>query len=64
MKFSGTLLLEVDKGIIVRKEQEDTAYAMREPPNGTNSVMQLLMGRGKSSVIIPTIAVALADQKQ
>ena len=34
------------------------------PPSGENTVMQVNMGEGKSSVIIPIAAAALADGKQ
>jgi hypothetical protein len=34
------------------------------PSSGSNSVMQLNMGLGKSSVIVPIAAAALADKKQ
>lgn len=56
-----TLLLEVEQGILVRPVQHDVASKMREPPNGKNAVMQLNMGEGKSSVIVPLIASELAD---
>ena len=34
------------------------------PPSGENTVMQVNMGEGKSSVILPIAAAALADGKQ
>lgn len=37
---------------------------MQSPPDGDNAVMQLNMGEGKSSVIVPIVAAALADGKQ
>ncbi|KAK4155980.1 hypothetical protein C8A00DRAFT_41452 [Chaetomidium leptoderma] len=37
------------------------AAQMRDPPHAKNSVMQLNMGEGKSSVIVPAVAAALAD---
>jgi hypothetical protein len=59
-----SLLMEVESGILIRDVQEDIASDMRSPPNGQNSVMQLNMGEGKSSVIVPMVAVSLADGKQ
>ncbi|KAF2638121.1 hypothetical protein P280DRAFT_91529 [Massarina eburnea CBS 473.64] len=59
--FPETLLLEAESGIMVRGVQEDIAKEMRSPPDGKNSVMQLNMGEGKSSVIVPIVAAALAD---
>ena len=37
---------------------------MISPQSGENAVMQVNMGEGKSSVIIPIVAAALADGKQ
>jgi len=37
---------------------------MISPQSGKNTVMQVNMGEGKSSVIIPIVAAALADGKQ
>ena len=37
---------------------------MMSPRSGENTVMQVNMGEGKSSVIIPIVAAALADGKQ
>ncbi|GKT96892.1 hypothetical protein Ct61P_14742 [Colletotrichum tofieldiae] len=56
-----TLLLEVESGIMVREIQESIAEKMRDPPSGKNAVLQLNMGEGKSSVIVPIVAAALAD---
>ena len=59
-----SLLLEVESGILIRKVQAQIAAEMRDPASGRNKVMQLNMGEGKSSVIIPMIAAALADTTQ
>lgn len=59
--FPDSLLLEVECNIRIRQVQEDIAATMREPPQGQNSVVQLNMGEGKSSVIVPIVAAALAD---
>ncbi|EFX03462.1 hypothetical protein CMQ_390 [Grosmannia clavigera kw1407] len=56
-----TLLLEVESGILIRAVQEDITEKMRQPPHDQNAVMQLNMGEGKSSVIVPTVVAALAD---
>ncbi|CAI6342345.1 unnamed protein product [Periconia digitata] len=60
-EFPETLLLEAESGILVRPVQEGIAQQMRQPPNGENAVMQLNMGEGKSTVIVPIVAAALAD---
>ncbi|KAK4101180.1 hypothetical protein N658DRAFT_516062 [Parathielavia hyrcaniae] len=59
--FPENLLLELEQGILIRPVQQRIAAEMRDPPNGSNSVMQLNMGEGKSSVIVPIVSVALAD---
>jgi hypothetical protein len=56
-----SLLLEVESGITIREVQEHIAAQMRAPPSGENAVMQLNMGEGKSSVIVPIVATALAN---
>ena len=55
------LLLEIDADILIRKEQCAMAFEMISP--SSNSIYQLNMGKGKSSVIIPMITVLLADSK-
>lgn len=59
-----SLLMEVESGFLIRPVQTQVAEQMRDPPDGNNAVMQLNMGEGKSSVIVPIIAAALADGKQ
>ncbi|KAI1674179.1 DUF3638 containing protein [Pyrenophora tritici-repentis] len=61
MEFPETLLLEAESGLLVREVQEEIAKQMRCPPNYANSVMQLNMGEGKSSVIVQIIAAFLAQ---
>lgn len=59
-----TLLLEVEGAIMVRDVQEDIAREMRSPSSRGNQVVQLNMGEGKSSVIVPMVAAALGNGKQ
>ncbi|QSZ29330.1 hypothetical protein DSL72_003844 [Monilinia vaccinii-corymbosi] len=56
------LLLELENGILIRKDQAEISKEMIDPSSGANSVMQLNMGLGKSSVIVPIVACALADK--
>ncbi|KAF7935181.1 uncharacterized protein EAE97_008088 [Botrytis byssoidea] len=56
------LLLELENGILIRRDQADISSEMIDPSSGANSVMQLNMGLGKSSVIVPLVASALADK--
>jgi len=55
------LLMEVENNILVRPVQANVAKTMIGPPNGKNAIMQLLMGEGKTSIIVPIVATALAD---
>lgn len=57
----GWLLLEIENNITIRPLQAKVAREMMLPSSKTNSVLQLNMGEGKSSVIIPMLATALAD---
>lgn len=61
MRHPESLLLEIEQGILIRPVQREIAAKMRDPPEGQSSVMQLNMGEGKSSVIVPMVAAALAD---
>jgi len=60
-EYPETLLLEVESGITIRERQEQVAAEMRQPQSKHNASMQLNMGEGKSSVIAPIVAAALAD---
>ena len=62
MLHSEWLLLEVESNISIRQEQAQICNEMVSPSSGLNSVMQLNMGLGKSSVIVPMAAAALADR--
>ena len=59
--FPESLLLEVESGLLIRAKQEDIASHMRRPHAAKNCVMQLNMGEGKSTVIVPVVAAALAN---
>ncbi|XMA17316.1 hypothetical protein WAI453_010107 [Rhynchosporium graminicola] len=56
------LLLELENNILIRPEQAQIAREMIDPQSGANSIMQLNMGLGKSSVIVPLVAATLADR--
>lgn len=64
MRYPEWLLLEVENNILIRQEQAQIAREMVSPSSGSNSVMQLNMGLGKSSVVVPMAAAALADGTQ
>ena len=44
------LLLEIDSDILIRWEQVDVAHAIIAPESRKNTVLQLNMGKGKSSI--------------
>ncbi|KXH25073.1 hypothetical protein CSIM01_12989 [Colletotrichum simmondsii] len=55
------LLLECESDIMIRQVQQQIAREMIQPPGNNNAVMQLNMGEGKSSVIVPMASAALGD---
>ncbi|KAH6608878.1 hypothetical protein Trco_002224 [Trichoderma cornu-damae] len=55
------LLLEIDSNILIRTDQLDVARAIINPVSGENSVLQMNMGRGKTSCIMPMAAAVLAN---
>lgn len=57
------LLLEVESNLLIREIQVEVALAIISPESRANSVLQLNMGQGKTSIIIPMVAVLLADSK-
>ena len=57
------LLLEIDFDLRIRNDQYQVARALITPESKSNSVLQMNMGQGKSSVIIPMIVAQLADTK-
>jgi hypothetical protein len=63
-EFPETLLLEVESGILLREEQEFIASHMRSSIGWSNIVLQLLMGGGKSSTIVPAVAAFLTDKEK
>ena len=64
VEFPDWLLLEVEMGILIRPAQRLVASAMIAPPGAHNHVMQLNMGEGKSSVVVPMVAAELSDGSQ
>jgi hypothetical protein len=58
------LLIEIENNLLIRPVQADIASKMTTPPKNTNTIMQLCMGEGKTSVIVPIVAASLADTKK
>ncbi|KAF8123615.1 hypothetical protein EV363DRAFT_1547333, partial [Boletus edulis] len=63
-KHPDWLLIQLEGNFLIRRVQADIAKEMMSPRSGRNTVMQVNMGEGKSSVIIPICAAALADGNQ
>ncbi|QRV92778.1 kinase-like protein [Ceratobasidium sp. AG-Ba] len=55
------LLVQIDGNFSARKIQTQIACEMITPSSGISTVLQLNMGEGKSSVIVPIVAATLAD---
>ncbi|KAG9309918.1 hypothetical protein JVU11DRAFT_9950 [Chiua virens] len=63
-EYPDWLLIQIQGNFTIRHAQAETAMEIMSPQSGENTVMQVNMGEGKSSVIIPIAAAALADGKQ
>ncbi|KAH7263807.1 hypothetical protein BKA59DRAFT_520863 [Fusarium tricinctum] len=55
------LLLEIDGNFLIRPVQVEVAHAIISPPSMSNSVLQMNMGQGKTSCIMPMAAILLSD---
>ncbi|EFR01627.1 hypothetical protein MGYG_04630 [Nannizzia gypsea CBS 118893] len=64
MQYPDWLLLEIENDMLIRPVQAQVAREMISPLSSKNSVLQLNMGEGKSSVIVPIAAATLADTKK
>ncbi|RVD89464.1 uncharacterized protein DFL_000471 [Arthrobotrys flagrans] len=63
-EYPDWLLLEIDGNILIRPDQVEVAHATIQPASGNNSVLQMNMGQGKTSCIMPMAAAVLADSKR
>ncbi|KAL1615532.1 hypothetical protein SLS54_008937 [Diplodia seriata] len=61
--FPDWLLIEIENNLTIREVQAEVARKMIQPDGGQNAVLQLNMGEGKSSVIVPMVMTALSDGK-
>lgn len=57
------LLLEIDFNVRIRPDQHEVALAMTSLSNNGSFCLQMNMGQGKSSIIIPMVVAQLADKK-
>ncbi|KAM0344968.1 hypothetical protein ACHAPU_007102 [Fusarium lateritium] len=58
------LLLEIDNNLLIRPSQIDVARAIISPVSASNSVLQMNMGQGKTSCIMPMAVAVLADRNR
>ncbi|KAF9260099.1 hypothetical protein L218DRAFT_1003041 [Marasmius fiardii PR-910] len=58
------LLIQAENDFLVRDVQLTVAGEMTSPSRGEGTLLQLNMGEGKSSVIVPLVAAAIADGKK
>ncbi|KAF8597292.1 hypothetical protein BDV93DRAFT_596925, partial [Ceratobasidium sp. AG-I] len=58
------LLIQIDGDFRARSTQVKVAAEMIYPSSEKNTVLQLNMGEGKSSVIVPIVAAVLADRSR
>ncbi|KAL4786734.1 hypothetical protein BJX76DRAFT_365229 [Aspergillus varians] len=58
------LLLEIESDLTIRERQAEVAQRMITPDTQENSVLQLNMGEGKTTVITPMIAAYLSNGSQ
>ncbi|KIV78786.1 hypothetical protein PV11_06396 [Exophiala sideris] len=61
LEYPDWLLLEIDANILIRPIQAEVAFAIISPKSRSNSVLQLNMGQGKTSTIMPMVAAVLAN---
>ena len=55
------LLLEIDFNVRIRPDQHEVALAMTSPSSKGSFCLQMNMGQGKSSIVIPMVVAQLAD---
>ncbi|RDB23567.1 hypothetical protein Hypma_009273 [Hypsizygus marmoreus] len=61
IEYPEWLLIQINGDFLVRPLQTLVAREMMSPTSNKNTVLQLNMGEGKSSVIVPLISSCLAD---
>ncbi|KAG1751783.1 hypothetical protein EDB19DRAFT_1893122 [Suillus lakei] len=61
-KYLDWLLIQAENRFLIRPMQASVAMEMISPRSGDNTALQLHMGEGKSSVIVPICCAALADR--
>ena len=54
-------MIQLESDFLIRRIQANVAFEMISPQSAKNTTLQLHMGEGKSSVVIPMVASDLAD---
>ncbi|KAH7912069.1 hypothetical protein BJ138DRAFT_1112671 [Hygrophoropsis aurantiaca] len=62
--YTDWLLIQIEGNFLIRPVQVDVALQMMHPDSEESTTLQLNMGEGKSSVIVPIAAAALADSQK
>ena len=62
--FLTTFIFQIQGNFITRAIQYDVAKEMIAPSSNNSTILQLNMGEGKSHVIVPLVATALADSSK
>ncbi|KAE8153499.1 hypothetical protein BDV25DRAFT_168741 [Aspergillus avenaceus] len=57
------LLLQIDSNIQIHTDQVSVTHEMISPSSDSNSILQMNMGQGKTSVIMSMVACVLANKK-
>ena len=60
-EYPDWLLIQLEQDILMTQTQVEVAKEMMEPSTGKSSCIQLGMGQGKTSMIIPAVSAHLAD---
>ncbi|OJD32549.1 uncharacterized protein BKCO1_37000177 [Diplodia corticola] len=60
-EYPDWLLIEIENDLTIRDIQAKVARKMIQPDEQRNAVLQLNMGEGKSSVIVPMVMTALSN---
>ncbi|KAF2723719.1 hypothetical protein K431DRAFT_242657, partial [Polychaeton citri CBS 116435] len=61
VEYPQWLLMEAENNITIRPVQASIAITMLHTPKGNNTCLQLNMGEGKSSTIVPMVASVRSD---
>ncbi|KAK8093106.1 uncharacterized protein PG998_014507 [Apiospora kogelbergensis] len=64
VEYPEWLLIEIDSDLLIRPDQVKVAHAIISPKSERNSLLQMNMGQGKTSVVMPMAASIIANGDQ